>query len=318
LKFVGKSIDTRYAKKINGGHKMGLVQRRYKLLGDFDKVIKYLSDIYNIETLNGCFLLPQFFEYAHTHPAFNHKLTHRFGLWEDNNDLVGIACYEMNIGECFISIKNGYDSLLPEMIKYSEENISNTENNKNSLSIWVIDKEIERKNLLERMGYKKVHTEPIAIFDYDKPFPNRILPNGFSIISLEEENDFGKINDCLWYGFDHGPDPDPDNDIDCRILMQSGPNFRKDLTTVIKAPDGKYVCFAGMWIDKQNKYAYLEPLATVPEYRRMGLATIALVEGMKKTKAIGAKYCFGGVREFYYDIGFKTIADRELWKKEWK
>ena len=29
---------------------------------------------------------------------------------------------------------------------------------------------------------------------------------------------------------------------------------------------------AGMWFDEQNKYAYLEPLATVPEHRRKGLA----------------------------------------------
>jgi predicted N-acetyltransferase YhbS len=102
------------------------------------------------------------------------------------------------------------------------------------------------------------------------------------------------------------------------MLMQSGPNFRKDLTTIIKAPNGEYACFAGMWIDEQNKYAYLEPLATVPKYRRMGLATIALARGMKKTKELGAKYCFGGTGEFYHSIGFNIIANRELWKKEWQ
>jgi predicted N-acetyltransferase YhbS len=294
---------------------MGIIQRQYKLLGDFEKVLKFLTDNYDFETLNS-YLLPQFFEYAHTHPAFNHKLTHRFGLWENDNDIVGIACYEMNIGECFVSIKNGYNSLLPEMIKYSEENLFE----KNSLSIWITDKENEKKNIIEKMKYKKIHSEPITIFTYDKPFPERILPDGFSIISLEDENDFDKIDDCLWYGFDHGPGPAIGTGlekIDDRIQMQSGPHFRKDLTTVIKAPDGKYVCFAGMWIDEQNDYAYLEPLATVPEYRRMGLATIALVVGMKKTKVLGAKYCFGGIREFYHDIGFKTITNRELWKKEW-
>jgi predicted N-acetyltransferase YhbS len=70
-----------------------------------------------------------------------------------------------------------------------------------------------------------------------------------------------------------------------------------------------------MWLDEQNKYAYLEPLATIPKYRHMGLATIALTEAMKKTKALGAKYCFGGGGEFYTDIGFDAIMNRELWKK---
>jgi predicted N-acetyltransferase YhbS len=251
---------------------------------------------------------------------FNHKLTHRFGLWEENNNLVGISCYEMNIGECFINIKKGYDSLLPEIIKYSEENLSEKREGKNNLSIWITDKEIMKRNVLKKNGYQKVHSEPITIFPYDKAFPEKTLPKGFSAISLEDENDFLKINNCLWHGFNHGPEPDPGNDdekIDSRMIMQSGPNFRKDLTTVVKAPNGEYACFAGMWIDEKNKYAYLEPLATVPEYRRMGLATIALAESMKKTKALGAKYCFGGVPEFYKAIGFKIIANREMWKKEW-
>ena len=92
------------------------------------------------------------------------------------------------------------------------------------------------------------------------------------------------------------------------MLAQSGPNFRPDLTTVIKAPNGDYACFAGMWLDKKNEYAYLEPLAAVPEYRRMGLATVALTEGMKKTKALGAKYCFGGCRISTLQLDFGRFA----------
>ena len=141
------------------------------------------------------------------------------------------------------------------------------------------------------------------------------LPEDFYAVSLEEENDIRKIHACMWKGFDHGDTPS--DDVECRMLMQSGPRFRKDLTTIIKAPNGDYACFAGMWLDDRNNYAYLEPLCTVPEYRRVGLATVALTEGMKKTKALGAKYCFGGVREFYDALGFETILSRVLWKKEW-
>ena len=73
-----------------------------------------------------------------------------------------------------------------------------------------------------------------------------------------------------------------------------------------------------MWYDAANKYAYLEPLATIPKYRRMGLATVCLSEAMKKTQARhGAEYCFGGSGDFYTAIGFETIMNREMWKKEW-
>lgn len=294
---------------------MTVIRRRYKLLGDFEKVSRFLDDNYSLELLNG-YLLRPFYEYAHTHPAFNHQLTHRFGLWEDGEKLVGIACYEDGLGECFISVDQMYQKLLTEMLEYAEEELSKVEDGKRILSVWITDKEIDKAELLEQQGYRKVHSEPINIFTYEKDFPKVELPEGFSIISLKDENDVKKINACLWKGFNHGSEPD--DDIDCRMLMQSGPNFSEELTTVIKAPNGEYACFAGMWLNEKNKYAYLEPLATVPEYRRMGLATIALVEGMKKTKLLGAEYCFGDTREFYFAIGFETICNRELWKKEWK
>jgi predicted N-acetyltransferase YhbS len=94
--------------------------------------------------------------------------------------------------------------------------------------------------------------------------------------------------------------------------MQSGPNFNKALTIVVKAPDGEYACFVGMWLNENNQYAYLESLATIPKYRKMSLGKLALVEGMKKTKALGVTYCFGGSNEFYTRIGFETKAQREL------
>lgn len=59
--------------------KREIYKRRYKLLADFTKVQEFLTEIYSLDTLNS-YLLPQFFEYAHTHPFFNHKLTHRFGF----------------------------------------------------------------------------------------------------------------------------------------------------------------------------------------------------------------------------------------------
>ena len=245
---------------------MTVTQRRYKLLSDFARVHTFLTEIYTLDTLNS-YLLPQFFEYAHTHPMFNHKLTHRFGLWEDNGRLVGIACYEMDIGQSFLVTHPEHTFLLPEMLPWAERELSGFRNGRQVLHVWVTDKEREKTELLESNGYRRVHSEPVRILPYSKPFPEA--------------------------------------------------NFRPDLTTVIKAPDGDYACFAGMWFDERNNYAYLEPLATVPAYRRMGLAKAALVEAMEKTKELGATYCFGGVPEFYAALGFETICQREMWKKEW-
>ncbi len=292
---------------------MPITYRRYRLLADFEPVSQFLIRHYNTTHFNG-YLLQPFFEYAHTHPAFNPKMTHRFGIWEDNGIIVGVTCYEMDLGECLIASDPAYIHLWPTMLDQAECELSMTMNGKRTLKVMTTDKQ-GLDELLSKRGYSAVYRENIMTFDYRKGFVDRALPEGFRVISLEDENDVRKIHACLHQGFDHGPTPD--EDIDCRLLMQSGPRFRKDLTTVIVAPDGSYACFAGMWVDPINHYAYLEPLATVPQYRRLGLAHIALTEAMKKTVKEGAKYCYGGSREFYSAMGFETVGVRVFWEKTW-
>lgn len=292
---------------------MEITFRRYKLLQDFSIVNDFLFENFSLG-MNGCVQQP-FWEYAHTHPCFNHKLTHRFGLYEDDGKLVAIVFYEMDLGEGLLFAAKGYEFLYEDMLNYAEKNLSAKDNEETYINIWAEDKQTILRDLLIQRGYENTYKEAVTIYSYKNGFKNYELPEGFSIMSLDDENDFYKINTCLWKGFNHGDDPD--DDIDGRMQMQSGPNFRKDLTTIIKAPNGEYACFAGMWIDSKNKYAYLEPLATVPLYRKLGLASIALTEAMKKTILFGAEYCIGGSIKFYTQYGFKTIGYREKWVKKW-
>jgi len=294
---------------------MAITFRNYKLLGDFEKVNELLRKNYVKYEQNGNIPQP-YFEYAHTHPFFDHKMTHRFGLWEEDGEIVSVACYEMGMGEVFLLTKIGYEHLKPMMLEYAEKELSKiNDEGRRSLDAYVYDYETELIELLKERGYKKEYAEDITVFRYEKGFQAYTLPEGFSVISLEDENDFEKIHHVLWKGFNHGDTPD--DDVDCRRLMQSGPHFSKELTTVIKAPNGEYACFAGMWVDGANDFAYLEPLATDPKYRRMGLATIALTEGMKKTIKYGATYCYGGASAYYHNIGFETVCHREKWNRVW-
>ena len=103
-----------------------------------------------------------------------------------------------------LSVKNGYDFLLPEMLSYTEKELSSIKDGKKSLCAWITDKEQEKQSLLLQSGYQKIHTEPVRIFTYDKSFLDVRLPDGFNVISLEDENDYKRIHDCLWKGFDHG------------------------------------------------------------------------------------------------------------------
>jgi len=290
-----------------------ITHRRYKILVDFERVHKFLTDTYDFETLNS-WLLPQYFEYAHMHSAFEYFKSHHFGMWEDDGNIVGIACFEMGMGDCHMHTHKDYKFLLPELLDWAERELFVVKDGKRSLEVKITDKEPEKRDLLKSAGYEMTYNGPCKIFPYNKSFPDRKLPEGFTLID-GTNIDYVKIHNCWWKGFDHGDNPD--EDWDGRIFGCNAPSADMSLMTVVVAPDGEYACAAGMWFDETNKYAYLEPLATVPKYRRMGLATVCLTESMKKTKSLGAKYCFVGDREFYTSIGSEIILNDEIWKKEW-
>jgi GNAT superfamily N-acetyltransferase len=223
--------------------------------------------------------------------------------------------YEMQLGTAQLHAKEGYQHLLYEMLTWAEQEIAIEKDGKQTLDVQVTDMEADKKKLLLANGYTYASKFDITIFRYENPFVERRLPDGFKIINGHDV-DWLKLKFCFYRGFNHGDIP-PNNEVDYIFKTYNAPHSDLSLMTVIVAPDGEYACALNMWMDYRNEYAYLEPLATVPRYRRMGLATIALTEAMKKTVPLGAKYCFGGGMQFYYDIGFEKVCDWERWKKEW-
>jgi len=318
---IGESPDIRFnqgvEKYLQQRNEMKITCRRYKILTDFSKVYGFLQDTYDPVALNSN-LLPQFFEYNQMHTKFDYTKSHRIGIWEDRGKIVAIACFRRMIGKiCLLHTDKKYCFLLPELLAWAEQELSIVENNRKSLEIYITDKESDKRELLKSNGFLHMHSDPIKIFDFNNLFIERILPEGFTLIDGIDA-DYHKLNDCFWMGFSDILDVGPNDDFERQVYLSNAPHYMKTLTTIIVAPDGEYACALGMWFDDKNKYAFLEPLATIPKYRRMGLATVALTEAMKKTKAMGAKYCFGGPNDFYTAIGFDTVCNWELWKKEWE
>jgi hypothetical protein len=285
------------------------------VLADFGAVHDFLADTYTVPAINGMYL-PQFFEYAHTHPAFNPRLTHRMTVWEDGGKISAFCGYELDIGEAYIVAGRGYESLLPRLLAAAEENLTHVlSDGRRELSVSVTSAQPELDNLLRNRGYEVIYTEPIRIFRYKNGFREVSLPDGYSCVPLSAASDWDKLDRCIWRGFNHGDSVE--YDADARKYMLAGPHCRPELGRVIIAPDGEYACMLGMWYDDHNRYAYLEPLCTVPEHRRKGLAAYALTDAMRATATLGAEYCFGGVVDFYIGMGFETLCERRMWRKEW-
>ncbi|MDP6455520.1 MAG: GNAT family N-acetyltransferase [SAR202 cluster bacterium] len=271
-----------------------------------------------MKTATGCNLQR---EYMHTHPSLDESSLDKIGIWEDAGEIVAVAHYESELGEAFFQFHPGYTHLKPVLLEYAERNFyGETETGQRYVRAYINDFDGEFESLARSRGYTldERYPRPISQFIIPQPFPPIQLPDGFRVKSAADDNNLVKIHRVLWRGFNHPGEPPQDgmDGIKGRRKMQSGPNFRKDLTIVVEAPNGDFVSFCGMWFESRNKIAYVEPVATDPDFRRMGLGRAAVWEGIRRCGELGATVAFvGSDQDFYGAIGFTKRFDTNCWTK---
>ena len=293
--------------------------RPYQRDVDFDRVGEFLVRHYQPENRDGNWLQPAW-EYMHFHPALNEAELNRIGIWEDDGRIVAVCHYEWRLGEAFFQLHPEYGHLKPEMVDYATAHLGGVDDEgKPQLALFINDNDPAFEAITLERGYKPTpdnYTRPMTRFTIPDPFPPIALPAGFRLLSLADENDLGKINRVLWRGFNHPGEP-PAKELPGRVIMQSGPHFRHDLTIVVAEPGGQFVSFCGMWYEPTNRYAYVEPVATDPDYRRLGLGKAAVMEGIRRCAALGATVAYvGSDQEFYLALGFEPLFAQVAWRRE--
>jgi ribosomal protein S18 acetylase RimI-like enzyme len=286
----------------------------YKLVDDF------LIEHYQPENRDGNWIEPAW-EYMHGHPLLDAASLGKIGIWEDDANLVAIVHYEWHLGEAFFQFHPDYRYLRGKMLDYAEENLfgRSRKDGRKYLQAYVNDNDDEFLSLVRERGYEKdvEGARPMAKFVIPDPFPPISLPDGFRLISLAEECDWAKVHRVLWRGFDNeGEPPAGDEELESRRKMFDTPKARRDLKIAVQAPNGDFASFCGMFYEPTHHYAYVEPVATDPTYRRMGLGKAAVLEGIRRCGALGASVAYVGADlEFYRAIGFKVIYTSECWVK---
>lgn len=294
---------------------MAITRRNYKVLQDFEAVAQFFIRNFKPNNADGNFYEAGW-EYMHAHPTTPWDKLCRIGIWEEDGTIVGVGHVELDLGTVYLEVANGYEFLRPEMLTYCEEYFRHTnEKGEEFLCVGIPSFDTTFIEYMKNNGYTKAWEQEMMFMQLDREFPVE-LPEGYTISTLAEENDFYKIERVLYRGFEHGEEP-PTDYLDERLVMQSAPHFSPELNIVIKAPNGDYAVYCGLWFDEVNKAAYLEPLCTDPVYRNLGLAKAALSEGMNRCRALGATSCTGGNKPFYHAIGFKEYYKREYWAKIW-
>ena len=299
---------------------MQVKTRQYNHNEDYQKISEFLNKYYLPGNKDRNWLEPSW-EYAIFHPALDAEHMDHWRIWENEDEIVALAHYEWRMGEGFFEFHPDFHYLRQEMLDYAEENLTgiSTKDGRRFLCAYINDNNQPFLDLVKQRGYEQDPSEsrPLYSFSKEEKLEEITLPDGYSLISLADECDWSKVHRVLWRGFNHpGEPPAGEDELISRQKMFDTPKARRDLKIAVKAPNGDFVAFCGMFYEDQHQYGYVEPVATDPDYRRMGLGKAAVLEGVRRCIALGAKEVFvGSDQKFYKSIGFTKEYITEAWVK---
>jgi N-acetylglutamate synthase-like GNAT family acetyltransferase len=294
--------------------------RPYDHATDYKKVSEFLIKHYLPGNVDGNWLEPEW-EYAIFHPMLDLENMTHWRIWEVDDEIVAFAHYEWHLGEGFFEFHPDYHHLREELLDYAELHLAgiSNKNGRRYLCAYVNDYDLPLLELVQHRGYQKNEEgiRPLYRFEIPYPFTDIHVPEGFHMISLAEECDWSKVHRVIWRGFNHsGEPPGGDEELISRQKMFDTPKARRELKIAVKAPNGDFVAFSGMFYEEKNQFAYVEPVATDPDYRRLGLGKAAVLEGVRRCAQLGAKEAFVGSDQLFYQaIGFRKVFNTECWLK---
>ncbi|NUM44865.1 MAG: GNAT family N-acetyltransferase [Anaerolineales bacterium] len=287
---------------------------------DYPRVSEFLIKHYQPKNADGNWIEPMW-EYMHYHPALEAEHLSKIGIWEAAGEIVAVCHYEWHLGEAFFQFHPAYRHLREEMLDYAEAHLTDLErkDGRKYLRAYVNDNDPEFLALVAARGYEKdpQGTRPMYYFDIPTPFPAISLPDGFRLTSLGEECDWAKVHQVLWRGFDHGDEvPMNEEEFESRRAMFDTPKARRDLKIAVAAPNGEFASFSGLFYEPTGRFGYVEPVATDPRYRRLGLGKAAVMEGIRRCGVLGATVAFvGNDLPIYQAVGFQKVYNSECWVK---
>ena len=253
-----------------------------------------------------------------THGYLDRSAVGNIGLWEKDDQIVAVATFDCGLGEAFCLTLPGYEGLRGEMLRYAQDRLAAG----GRFGVYISDADVTFQSVAAKLGYiATVQKESDAVFYTDQTKLSIRLPEGFSLTSIKDTPSAYEYGRILWKGFDHeasGADPyrhGSQND-DAFFAELQNPHTDASLRIAVVAPDGHFASYCGLWYDAEAGYGVVEPMATDPAYRKMGLGRAALYEGIHRVRERGCKRVFvGSSQQFYYSVGFRPCATATLWRR---
>ena len=297
--------------------------KRFNLETDLKKLENYLRNQY-LENKNMTSWLPERLhdliyrmDTQYTDEG-NPKSSDYIFIWEDNEEIVG--CILPDGDAIYISIKKGYEDLYKTIVNYAEENCKPLfkKEEDGSIDFLVIanDSLSYKKDFLEQNGYIRQKEEDYDNFVYPQQIDVSIdLPKGYKLVYGDEyTNEENKWSACNLGFHPDLEDPNYINDMGAYNSRKKSSMYKDSFECLVidkNAEEQNDVCsYCFVYVDKDSKTAFVEPVSTREKYRHKGIGTAMMHGVMLKCKQLGVEKCYVNSydwrRKFYNESGFTT------------
>ena len=229
-----------------------------------------------------------------------------------------------------ISFFNFYNMIMlevhPNFKEYESEIISQLEiiykgkNGNNSVSFVLNDVDTQKEQILTNKNYKKqLYDLSFRIRALNEPIPDVQIPKGFTIRNIKGKEDYPNLIKVVGTTFEHCRQ---NMTIDKIIFLTQAEFYHQDLDLIVVNPEGEFVAFTTIRLDKTSGIVEFEPVGIHPRFRRMNLSKALVCEGLKRLIFFNPKLiCLTQANndeppdKFYNDMNFNKINLFVLTKK---
>jgi GNAT superfamily N-acetyltransferase len=246
-------------------------------------------------------------------------------LWETPDGRLAAVLNPEEAGQVFLHIHPDYQTevLEQEMISFAEKTLSIKKEGKNAIAIWADSEVSQRQAVLAGRGYTRGRwVENQWRCELDAAIPQAHPAEGYIVRSLGPREELPARSWASWRAFHPDEPREAYQGWDWYLNIQRCPLYRRDLDIVAATASDEIASFATFWYDDATRTAYIEPVGTMPEHQRRGLARAVITEGLRRVQWMGAKRAFVGGYEpaanSLYSSVLSPACDRsEQWIKEW-
>jgi ribosomal protein S18 acetylase RimI-like enzyme len=240
-------------------------------------------------------------------------------LWEDGRGtLVGYAWLITN-GDLDIVVypRDWCAVIVPEMLSWAERRAGNPGAIGRAAVVpvaWSLASNAPLTDAIVSCGLSRTGKEyehlwrPLGL-----EMPHFPLPAGYAVRAVAGADEAAARAALHRAAFPHS-----NIDADVYRRLMASRHYRADLDIVVVAPGGELAAAALAWFDARNRTGEFEPAAAHCAHRRRGLVSIALAEGLRRLRGLGAEaaivYAEGGNAAsgaLYRRLGF-TVTDTQL------